>query len=237
MTEMPLIGDEDRHMVVQALRRPRGFYDATRASQLSGVPQNTINRWASSKVLVPDWKALRPRGWSYRDLLYLRLLAWLRQKGMEISGASERVRMIREVLATEQIDPTVRSDGQHAHLSDETFDRYSGQLAFDGMTLFLSIFDVAQPVAKVSRSSMWGPGLVYPSMHTRISTWILAGEPCVARSRIPTSTLFALRQERDLPTDRIHSLYPQVEEEAIDDAIDLENRLRFPGSHPNATAA
>jgi len=231
------IADRDRYVVVQALRRPRGFYDARRASQLSGVPQNTLSRWARSEMLIPDWNALRPRGWSYRDLLYLRLLAWLRQKGMGISGASERVGLIRKVLAIEQIDPTVRSDGQHAFLSVESIDRFSGQMAFDGLTHFLSIFDIAQPIDQVSSSAVWGPGLVYPSKHTHISPWVLAGEPCVTRSRVPTTALFALRHDRSLPPERIQYLYPQLTVEAIHDAINLEEKLRSPKRDTDAAAA
>lgn len=237
MTGIPYIGNDDRYVVLRALRRPRGFYDAKRASQLSGVPQSTINQWAQSELLEPDWNALSPRGWSYRDLLYLRLFAWLRKRGMKTSGASRRVRVIRDVLAVERIDPTARSDGQHAFLSDETLDRFSGQLAFDGMTMFLSIFEIAQPIQKVSRSAMWGPGLVYPSTHTHISPWVLSGEPCVVRSRIPTSALFALRHERHLPAEKILLLYPQVKIEAIRDAVDLEEKLRLRESRADATAA
>lgn len=231
------IRDEDRRLVAQALRQPRGFYNARRASQLSGVPQGTVNRWARSKLFRPDWSPASPRGWSYRDLLYLRLMAWLRNKGMDPSGAAERVRLVRGVLATDSVDAGIRSDGQHAFLNDESFDRFSGQQAFDGMTLFLDIFDIAQPVDRVSRSAMWGPGLVYPSTHTHISPWVLAGEPCVTRSRISTSALFALRDERRLSTEKILLLYPQIGAEAIDDAINLEKRLRFAGPRTDATAA
>lgn len=156
---------------------------------------------------------------------------------METSGASERVRLIRDVLASDGVDPTVRSDGQHAFLSDEAIDRFSGQQAFGGMTIFLSIFDVAQPIDKVSRSAMWGPGLVYPSIHTHISPWVLSGEPCVVRSRIPTSALFALREERHLPAEKIRLLYPQLNVEAIQDAIALEEKLRVRESRADATAA
>ena len=237
MDETPLIGEEDRHLVIQALRRARGFYSAKRASQLSGVPQGTIEHWARSEWLTPDWNSLRPRGWSYRDLLYLRLFAWLRKRGMESSGASKRVKVFRDVLAREQVDPTVRSDNQHAFLADETFDRFSGQTAFDGMTFFLSIFHVAQPIDNVSRSAMWGPGLVYPSTYTHISPWVLSGEPCVARSRISTTALFVLRQERLLPVETISLLYPHIKVEAIQDAIDLEHQLRLGKSPADATAA
>ena len=237
MNEIPRISEDDRYLVAQALRRPRGFYSTKRASQLSGIPQSTINQWARSDVLVPDWNSLHPRGWSYRDLLFLRLLAWLRKKEMRLSHASDRVHLIRDVLATDHIDPTVRADRRHAFLADETFDRFSRQQAFDNMTLFLSIFDIAQPIDGVSQAAMWGPGLIYPSAHTHISPWVLAGEPCVARSRIPTSALFALRRQRQLTAEKINALYSHITLDAIKDAIDLEKRLRAAGSHTDATAA
>lgn len=223
--------------MLEALRGPRGFYEARRASQLSGVPLRTINQWAASEMLVPDWDASSPRGWSYRDLLYLRLFVWLRKQGMGVTGTSGRVRLIREVLASQEIDPTVRSDGQHAFLSSESFDRFSGRQAFDGVTAFLSVFDIAQPIDRVSKSAIWGPGLVYPSTHTHISPWILSGAPCVARSRIPTLSLFALRHQRHLPVERIALLYPQVTVEAIQDAIKLEEKLSVTHPYSDATAA
>ena len=237
MNGIPPFEDIDRLRVARALRLPRGYYIARRASQLSGVPKSTIYLWARSRILVPDWQSLRPIGWSYRDLLYLRLLAWLRKNGMGLSGASQRVDLIRDVLSTDQIDPTVRTDGENAFLANETFDRLSGQQAFDGVITLLDMFDVAQPIAGVSRAAMWGPGLVYPSDHTHISPWVLAGEPCVRHSRIPTSALFALRQERQLTKEKIGLLYPHIRTDAIEDAIALERRLRGGGAHTDATAA
>ena len=188
-------------------------------------------------MLTPDWNGLGPRGWSYRDLLYIRLLAWLRKQGMGLPGASATVRLIRQVLTGHDIDPSIRSDGQHAFLGDESFDRFSGQQAFEGLTRFLTTFDIAQPVHEVSRSPMWGPGLVYPSTHTHISPWVLAGEPCVSRTRIPTTAIFALQEDRLLPSVGIRALYPQLTLEAIRDAINLEKTLRSKTPHPDAPAA
>ncbi len=156
---------------------------------------------------------------------------------MRLSYASKRVHLIRDVLATDHIDPSVRADREHAFLADETFDRFSGQQAFDSVTTLLDMFDIAQPIKDVSNTAMWGPGLVYPSAHTHISPWVLAGEPCVIRSRIPTSALFALRQERKLTTEKIGLLYPHIATAAIDDAINLEKRLRAAGAFDDATAA
>lgn len=65
----------ERALVLRALRYPRGRYRAERASQLSAIPARTLHDWATADVLVPDWFAAKPRGWSYRDVIYARLLA------------------------------------------------------------------------------------------------------------------------------------------------------------------
>ncbi|HXH59107.1 hypothetical protein [Iamia sp.] len=83
---------DDRALVLRALRYPRGRYSAERAHQLSAVPARTLHDWATAGVLVPDWFAAKPRGWSYRDVVYARLLAWLRSKHMDRTSASERLR-------------------------------------------------------------------------------------------------------------------------------------------------
>lgn len=41
-----------------------------------------------------------PTGWSYGDLVFLRLLAWLRQRGMERSVAADQVARVRAEIQT-----------------------------------------------------------------------------------------------------------------------------------------
>jgi uncharacterized protein (DUF433 family) len=221
-----VLSDDDRDLVLQALRSPRGRYAADRAAQLSAVPSRTLHDWATSGILVPDWMNASPRGWSYRDILYARLLAWLRSKGMERARASGRVLAVRELMARAVIQPHLRSDGTVMLLEDESVDRFSGQQVFDGLSELLDVFEMTEPIEGVSRAELWGPSLVRPSRLTYISPWVLGGEPCVADSRVPTSAIYALRIERSLDTGRIHALYPELPEEAIEDAIELEGRLR-----------
>lgn len=220
------LSDDDRDLVLRALRSPRGHYAADRAAQLSAVPSRTLHDWATSGILVPDWMNASPRGWSYRDILYARLLAWLRSKGMERTIASHRVIEIRGLMARAEIQPHLRSDGTVMLLDDESVDRFSGQQVFDGLAELLDVFIMTEAIEGVSRAELWGPSLVRPSRLTYISPWVLNGEPCVADSRVPTSAIYALRTERSLDTGRIHALYPELPEEAIEDAIELESRLR-----------
>jgi uncharacterized protein (DUF433 family) len=217
---------EDRALVLRALKAPRGRYLAVRAQQLSGVPARTLHDWATSDVLVPDWFKATPRGWSYRDIVFARLVAWLRSKHMDRAAAAHRVRQLRVLLKDEEIRPEVMSDGSIFLIGGEGVDRFSGQQAFDGLVELLDVFKLTAPIEGVTQSELWGPSLIRPSEHTFISPWVLAGDPCVRGSRVPTATLYALRTERGLDVDAIHRLYDALPAESIRDALALETRLR-----------
>ncbi len=215
-----------RSLVLRALKYPRGRYDAERAQQLSAIPARTLHDWASAGVLVPDWIGARPRGWSYRDIVFARLLAWLRSKHMDRSEASERVRYVRELLERSDIDPSVHSDGTIFLIGNEGTDRFTGQQAFDGLVEVLDVFELTEPVEGISKGELWGPSLIRPSEHTYISPWVLAGEPCIEGSRVPSANLYALREDRGLDAAAISRLYERLSVEAIEDALEFETRLR-----------
>jgi len=218
--------ESDRALVLRALRSPRGRYSAERAHQLSAVPARTLHDWATAGVLVPDWVAGKPRGWSYRDIVYARLMAWLRSKHMDRTTAAERVRYLRGLFSSADIDPTVHSDGRIFLIGEDHVDRFTGQQVFDAVVEVLDVFELTEPIDGVSKGELWGPSLVHPSEHTYISPWVLGGEPCVEGSRVPSATLYALRVERGLDTAAIHALYDYLPVPAIEDALELEARLR-----------
>lgn len=218
---------DDRALVLRALRHPRGRYVVERASQLSGVPARTLYDWSTAGVLVPDWMSGSPRSWSYRDVVYARLLAWLRSKGMDRGVAAGHVTEVRMAMATARVDPAeVRSDGSVLLLGREAVDRLSGQQVFDGVLDLLDVFELTEPIEGLTSGELRGPSLVRPSAHTFISPWVLAGEPCVEGSRVASSTLHALSVERGLSVEAISELYPTLRPEAIEDAIVLEAGLR-----------
>jgi hypothetical protein len=159
-------------------------------------------------------------------VVYARLLGWLRGKHMERSIASARVGHLRELLATSDIDPAVHSDGTIFLIGGEDTDRFSGQQAFDGLAELLDVFVLTEAINGVSDGDLWGPSLIHPSTHTFISPWVVGGEPCVIDSRVPSATLHALHVERGLDAKAIHRLYTFLSVEAIDDAVELETRLR-----------
>lgn len=216
---------EQQHLVLFAFRHPRGRYTTERAGQLSGVPARTLYDWAKRRVVAPDYPG-RPMAWSYRDLAFVRLLAWLRQGHMERRKAALRVAQVRELMTdpAQQVSE-IRSDGTIVLLGAETIDRLTGQQVFDAMVPFLSVFNLLEPVEELGRRQLWGPDLIQPTKRTSISPWVMGGEPCVRSTRVPTVELYALRHNRGLRAERIVALYPGLDVAQVEDAIKLEERL------------
>jgi uncharacterized protein (DUF433 family) len=189
------------------------------------VPERTLYHWAQTESLVPDWAGASPRGWSYRDVVYARLLAWLRSKGTTLADATVRVATIRELMVTSDIDPHLHSDGRVLLIGEEHIDRDSGQRVFAELTGLLDEFDIEEPSSEVSSGRLWGPDLLHPTEHTYLSPWVVGGEPCVDETRIPTLSIYALHRDRSLGPRQIAALYPGLSVETVNDAITLEARL------------
>lgn len=230
---MPEDRDALTRQCLRALRYPRGSYGTNRAAQLSGVPARTIQVWRSDKVYVPDFDSTRPM-WSYRDLILVRMTAWLRQRGIPPVRAGRYAQKVKERLTSGEDIQQIMATHRTAVFDDELFDPVVGEgfLPYDNLPDLLSVFKFQAQVSEFGKRRLWGPDLIMPSEHTYILPWVLGGDPCVRRSRIPTANIHALRQERGLSTPQIVKLYPGLNPEEADDAYELESRLR--GTQPAA---
>ncbi len=215
--------------LVRALQFPRGRYKASRAAQLSGIPERTVYNWANHDVLVPDFMHESPKMWSYRDLILLRMVYWLRDKGMERSTVAGHVADTRQMMSTgDERAARARSGGDHLHRGGDPV-AVGGQAALDEIFEYLDEFTVdkaAHFVAEVEQRTLWGPNLLRPSDRTRISPWVMSGEPCIRDTRLPTSTIYALNRTRALSPVAIMRLYPGINRADVEDALELEAKLR-----------
>ncbi len=223
------LDDTTLETLTDALRHPRGRYLVDRAAQLSGIPRSTLYEWRRSKIYVPDFDAGNPVTWSYRDLILLRLLAFLRQGDMPRSTAAVQVRRIKSDLEQGKAVRRVFATRESLIVEPEPESRTGGNLLpYDDVFAYVRVFDLHHPVDELGgpRSRLWGPDLIRPSRLTAISPVVLAGDPCVERTRIQTSSLYVLATDRGLDPEGIVGLYPDISIDAVIDAIALERRLR-----------
>jgi uncharacterized protein (DUF433 family) len=221
--------DRDHVAVLHSLRHARGRYSTDRAAQLSGIPRSTLYDWHRNDVYVPDFAGAHSLAWSYRDLVFVRVLAWLRNDVKTPRPvAAKRVVALKKYVASGKIFTVLNADRNTLVLDGD------GSEPLDGSSrLFADMLCPLDLVAAVgdfgSRERLWGPHLVTPSDHTFISPWVLGGDPCVTRTRIPTASLYSLRTDRGLDLAEVVALYPGLDPVAAEDAYRLEARLRGAG--------
>ena len=206
-------------------------YTADRAAALAGIPRSTLHYWARTGIWTPSVSTTRVKRWSFSDLLALRLIDWLRQEKPDARLPRTSMTRIRGALAT--------MDQWGDRLSDHAVRVWvdpRGRLIIEsGGEVFIPLSrGLAQGLgqlegldlveAREASDGQLGPHLLRPRPTLRIVLGKLSGEPHVADTRIPTTSLAALA-DRGLTVATILDLYPQLRSESVVDAIDLERQL------------
>lgn len=208
-----------------------GCYEADRAAALSGVPISTVYYWARTGVVVPTISPERPKRWSYADLMALRLVYWLRHpKDHEshVIRASPMTEVRRALEELDRLDLDLWSpdrDGFSPLKVDPTGHVFiaTPQRLEDTKRagVFEESLDLLGPL-RVGEGK--GPDLIRPRPHLRIVPGKVSGEPHVAGSRITTQAILALYR-RFGAIEHVVVLYPDLDREAIAEAVELETDL------------
>lgn len=209
----------------------RGAYPADRAASLSGVPLSTVHYWAREQILVPSVSAQRVKLWSYADLMGLRIIYWLRQTKRSTDGAAvPRTAMpaVRRALSqldeldlrlwSEDAGPAVCVDraGKVVVLDEPGREMDHRQRALAELVNVMAPFETSEGGR--------GPDLYAPRPRLRIVPGKLGGSPHIAHTRLESQALGALAGS-GLARDKILRLYPDVDSESVDQALDLERQL------------
>ena len=183
--------------------------------------------------MIPSVSAEKVKLWSYADLMGLRVIYWLRQRkttdlGVDIPRTSmpavrqalDALRDLGAPIWKAGNDPALFVDGAgHIYLKrPEGVQNLAGQLQLGDEGLL----DLVAPFE--TREGTRGPDLVRPRPELRILPGKLGGSPHVVGTRNETCAIAALVND-DFSVEGIHSLYPYLTREQIEQAIDLERQL------------
>lgn len=166
----------------------RGVYTAERAAALSGIPKSTVYRWARTGWRVPSVSPNRVKRWSFKNLLILRAIHWLRHPAPNPDGErfppvpepvvratlAELARADLEGLRDERLSVRVdRAGAVHVGLADD-----GGET---GSRRPLGSLDLVEPFER--RGGIRGPDLVAPRPLLRIVPGKLGGAPHLLGTR------------------------------------------------------
>jgi hypothetical protein len=153
----------EQQALLLALRHSRGRYDNARASQLAGVPTRTLYEWRGSALYVPDFSQERPTAWSYRDLIYVRLTAFLRQGGMERHTAARHVNRLKNEVEHGANVEYIYASRDTLVVDLERTNRTTGNslLPFDTLAGLFRVFSLQDPIKELTVErqvrSLWAP--------------------------------------------------------------------------------
>lgn len=208
-----------------------GCYEAPRAAALSGVPVSTVYYWARQEIVVPSVSPSRQKLWSYADLMALRIVYWLRRPkaGRVTEVPASPMPQVREALEEierrgldiwaenewQQGSPLRVNLGGRVYLDDGWAAGMSGQTAFVETLDLLGPFEIGHK---------HGPNLLRPRPRLRIIPGKVSGEPHISGSRITTKAVAALHKSVG-NAEGVSALYPVLDIEGINQAIELERSL------------
>lgn len=206
-----------------------GAYTADRAAALSGVPKSTLYYWARKGHLQPS-VSLNPRLWSYKDLLALRTIYWLRQpkKAFEVVVRPTSMPKVRRALAqltnlnldlVEAGRPVVAVTLHGDIVIDK--DAMPLQLV-NGQYIERELINILGPFDGLEGTR--GPDLAWPRPTVQIVPGKISGAPHISGTRLPTQSLYTLRR-RGFSIEHLARIYPFVNQDSLRDSIDLEEQL------------
>jgi uncharacterized protein (DUF433 family) len=209
-----------------------GAYSADRAAALSGVPKSTVYYWARKGHLVPSISKTSLKLWSFKDLLGLRTIYWLRQpkKAFEIEIPSTSMQQVKRALAEiSRLDLELIESGRPVvavtRFGEIVIDSVAAPLQLvNGEYLEREIIDLIAPFPVMEGGK--GPHLHAPRELLRIVPGKLGGAPHVQGTRVESESLFALAR-RGFTVEHLGRVYPFVSPEAIAQSLELERQLQF----------
>ena len=200
-----------------------GHYEAERAAALAGVPRSTLYYWARTDLIVPSISPHREKLWSYRDLLTLRLVRWLRLPRDDLGVAATTMSDVRKLTDTVgerlwSIDASGREAPTILVGRDGTvFLNERPRRTLDGHVLVHDRLDLFAPFER-------GVDLRAPRPRLRIVPGKVAGEPHLVGSRLTTRTVAGLVL-RGFSVEKIAALYSHEDPGALAEAIEFERAL------------
>lgn len=198
-------------------------YTPQLAVKLSGATPHQLAKWRNTGLLVPEVSANRPPLYSFRDLIALRAMVFLRAK-----TSAQRLR-----AAWGKLDVVEVAD----HPSAYSFGTDGGAILVrtpKGTVLdltakpghivteftFEELFDEFENFRgrRVVNLERPAPGL---TIHPRI----LGGFPVVEGTRVPYDTIAQLVDGVDVTPEDIPAMFPRVSVEAARDAVEFSRSV------------
>lgn len=194
------------------------------ASKMSGASVHQLAYWRNTGVLVPEIESVKsPFLYSFRDIVALRTLAWLR--------GDHPLQLIRRSLDTlRELDMVEHpSSYKLIKLGKSIGVHLEGDRAVDvakepGQTTVGTLADVFAEFETLRRRKV--DPLLRPREGVEVNPSRLGGWPTITGTRIPYDLVAALVSDGTVDPEKVGDFYPGVSASAARDALDFEQAVR-----------
>ena len=207
------------------------------ASVLSGATPSQLTLWRSNALVVPEVRAERPPLYSFRDIVLLRTLAYLRSQ-----VSAQKIRRSFDNLQY-LADPP----GADAALVAGVDHPSEYQFGTDGRTVYVGLpdgetFDLLHKVHPGGAQPMVFPfevmlgtfanfrgdavaPLAHPARHIVVDQHRLGGWPTIEGTRIQFDTIAQLVDHRTVHPEDVDHYFPGITADQARGAVDLADRI------------
>lgn len=203
-------------------------YTTELTAKLTGASLAQLARFRKDRLLAPELQDGRSVLYSFRDVVALRSLMWLRgdyslQKIRRAIGNLDLARLdiehLSEVEFVKSGDSIFAQDGEHGFTD---LVRAPGSREIESFKLG----DVFAPFKAYRGRDV--PNLLRPARHLTVDPARMAGIPVIDGTRIPFDTIAQLVDGRTIHAEDVKHYYPAVSIEAARDAVEFADSLRAP---------
>lgn len=204
-------------------------YPLKLTSVLTGATPSQLNRWRSSGLIVPEIRPKRPPLYSFRDLLLLRSIVFLRAQ-----TSSQKIHRAFDNLS--------QAVGFEAGL-DAVEHPSEYRFGWDGDTIFLGTRDghAVDILKRVGQQSVFDfqdmlqaftnfreapvPEFGRPGRHIELKPKRMGGWPTIEGTRVPYDDIARLVDFVTVLPEDVQDYYPSVSAEAARGAVEFAERV------------
>lgn len=191
------------------------------AATMSGASVTQLRRWNRDGLLVPEVNPTRPMLYSFRDLVALRSVSYLRAE-TSLQRIKRAFANLPEFEFTDHpSEYEFATDGKAVMI--KTDDGYMDLVKNPGQFEFVSLADIFEPFE--NRRGRKVVAFERPREHLRVNVRRLGGFPVIRDSRVPYDVVADLMSGGDVSPDEVAEFYPRVSAPAALDAVSFQQEV------------
>ncbi|KQQ80998.1 hypothetical protein ASF64_13275 [Arthrobacter sp. Leaf137] len=190
---------------------------------LSGATARQLRLWRGRGILVPEINRDNPALYSYRDVVALRTIAFLRSR-TSMQNIGKAFHSMQKLQFTEH--PATYSFGlSGTSIVFKTPEGITLDLSRNvGQMMLFTLEEIFEPYT--NRRNETVVDFRHPKPHIEVDRGRLGGWPTIERTRISYDTIASLVDGDTVRPEEVAYYYPNVSEAAAQDAVDFASMVK-----------